>query len=65
MRLFVEQTEHDFNTKGDKTYYSHNPKVDYVAFCECGGYGTRSQYGRDDYCPKCGKWLDWSKEEKW
>ena len=57
MNLFETKTEHDFDRKADMTYCSHNSKVDYVTFCKCGGYGTRNQYGRDDYCPKCGKSL--------
>ena len=65
MRLFVESTEHNFATRNDDQVYIHNPKVDYVCFCECGGSGTRSQYGRDDFCPRCKKPLDWSKESKW
>ena len=28
-------------------------------YCECGRKCGWSQYGRDDYCPKCGKWLEW------
>ena len=29
-------------------------------YCEvCGTQVSRSQYGRDDECPKCGKWVNW------
>ena len=65
MNLFVTRTVHDYFLKGDVPVMSHNPKVDYVCYCECGGYGTRNQYGRDEYCPECGKYLDWGKEVKW
>lgn len=30
--------------------------------CKCGYEATRSQYGRDDYCPRCGMEIDWSGE---
>ena len=60
MTLFVPDTD-----ETGKTVYRHNSKVEYVTFCECGEYGTRSQYGRDEICAKCGKPFDWTKEQKW
>lgn len=30
---------------------------------KCGATITRSQYGRDEECPKCDAWIDWSVEE--
>lgn len=65
MRLFEENIERDFLDKADVVYFVRNPKVEYVTFCECGGYGVRNKCGRDEFCPDCGKWLDWSKEQKW
>ena len=29
----------------------------------CGASVTRSQYGRDEECPKCDAYIDWSEEE--
>lgn len=29
----------------------------------CGASVSRSQYGRDEECPKCDAYIDWSEEE--
>ena len=29
----------------------------------CRAEVRRNQYGRDDECPSCGEWLDWSEED--
>ena len=67
MRLFVPEDRRD-DDGGTTTVYVHNRNVDYVCYCsnpKCHGYGTRSQYGRDDFCSDCKQPLDWSKEKKW
>jgi len=68
MRLFVPEEKWDVEEGGTTTVYVHNPNIDYVCYCsnpDCRGYGTRSQYGRDDICPECGQLLDWSQQKKW
>ena len=67
MRLYVPEERMD-DDGGITTVYAHNSNIDYVCPCsnpDCRGYGTRSQYGRDEFCPDCKKPLDWSQERKW
>ena len=61
MSFFVEDHEGLYG----EVSLIRNPNIEYVCHCECGGIGTRSQYGRDEVCPDCGKELDWNKEERW
>ncbi len=42
--------------------FGHDLEVKRICFCDCGGYGTRTKFGRDEECPECGKVLDWTKE---
>ena len=64
-RLYVRETYYD-GAGFEKERLMHNPMIDYVCQCpNCGEYGARNQYGRDDECPYCGTELDWSNEERW
>lgn len=68
MRLFVTDDRWNYDDDYPMTATKHNPNVDYVCYCsnpDCRGYGTRNQYGRDEFCSECGQPLDWSKEKKW
>ena len=68
MRLFVNEEVYDLEERGFVTVTKRNPHIDYVCFCQnpgCRGYGTRSQYGRDEFCSECGQPVDWANEKKW
>ena len=67
MNLYVTEdiTYSDGNTV---SALCRNSKVDFTAPCSnpnCKGYGTRSQYGRDESCKICGSPIAWDKEVKW
>ena len=37
---------------------------DTYGYCSnCGAEVSRSQYGCDEECPKCGEWLDWFNQQ--
>ena len=65
MQLYTQETGHNFKTNRDFPLLTRNSKVEHIVICECGGVGTRNKCGRDEYCPECGKWLDWSQEKRW
>ena len=61
---FVEQLRQDMAREWEEKESARRYRDQQIGrvykYCEkCGTQVSRSQYGSDDECPKCGAWINW------
>ena len=64
MKSFLQAKREEAQARRDT---EHNNRIErdraigqVYTWCECGYEASRSQYGCDDVCPRCGAVIDWT-----